>query len=68
MGQQWLNNMVLHVDKKRTNELDLITVANEFADGSETFLARFGRFDDTDLRCKKVPVKTQSVQVSAIKF
>ena len=69
MGQQRLNNiMVLHVHKERTDKLNLITVANEFVDGSETRLARFGRFDDTDRRRKNVPVKTQSVQVSSIKF
>ena len=46
MGQQRLNKlMVLHVHKKRTDKIDLITIANEFADGSETRLARFGRFD-----------------------
>ena len=69
MGQQRLNNiMVLHVHKERTDKLNLITVTNEFADGSETRLARFGRFNDTDRRRKNVPVKTQSVQVSSIKF
>ena len=68
MGQQWLNNMVLHVHKKRTNELDLIAASNEFADGSGTFFTRFERFDDTDPRRKKAPIKTQSVQVSVIKF
>ena len=49
IGQQRLNNiMVLRVHKKRTNKLDLITVANKFVDGSEIRLARFGCFDDTD--------------------
>ena len=68
-GQQRLNNiMVLHVHKKRTDKLDLVTVANEFVDSSETRLARFGRFDDTDRRHKNVLAKTKSVQVSSIKF
>ena len=49
IGQQRLNNIiVLRVHKKRTNKLDLITVANKFVDGSEIRLARFGCFDDTD--------------------
>ena len=49
IGQQRLNNIiVLRVHKKRTNKLDLITVANRFVDGSEIRLARFGCFDDTD--------------------
>ena len=49
IGQQRLNNIiVLRVHKKRTNKLDLITVANNFVDGSEIRLARFGCFDDTD--------------------
>ena len=60
--------MVLHVHKKHTNKQDLITVANEFVDGSETRLACFGRFHDTDRRRKNVSVKTLSVQVSSIKF
>ena len=69
MGQQRLNNiLVLHVRKKRTNKLDLITVGNGFVDGSETRLAHFGRFDVTDRWCKNVTVKIQSVQVSSIKF
>ena len=68
MGQQRLNYiMVLHVHKKRTDKLDLITVANEFVDGFKTHPARFGRFDDTDWH-KNFPVKTQSVLVSSIKF
>ena len=68
-GQQPMNNiMVFHVHKKRTDKLTLITVANEFVDGSETRLARFRRFDDTDRWRKNVPVKTQSVQASSIKF
>ena len=60
--------MVLHVHKKRTDKLDLVTVANEFVDSSETRLARFGRFDDTDRRHKNVLAKAKSVQVSSIKF
>lgn len=49
IGQQRLNNIiVLRVHKKRTNKLDLITVANKFVNGSEIRLARFGCFDDTD--------------------
>ena len=60
--------MVLYVHKKRTDELDLITVANEFVDGSEICLAHFGRFDDTDQQRINVPVKTHSVQVSSMKF
>ena len=60
--------MVLHVHKKRTDELDLITVANEFVDGSEICLAHIGRFDDTDQQRINVPVKTHSVQVSSMKF
>ena len=60
--------MVLHVHKKRSDKLDSVTVANEFVDSSETRLACFGLFDHTYLRLKNVPVKTQSVQVSSIKF
>ena len=60
--------MVLHVHKKRTDKVDLITVANEFVNGSATRLTRFGRFDDIKLWRKNVPVKTQSAQVSSIKF
>ena len=41
--------MVLHVHKKRTDKVDLITVANEFVDGSATRLTRFGCFDDIKL-------------------
>ena len=41
--------MVLHVHKKRTDKVDLITVANEFVEGSATRLTRFGRFDDIKL-------------------
>ena len=69
MAQQRLSNiMVLHIHKKRTDKLDLITVADEFIDGSAKRLACFGRFDDINRRRKNVPVKTQSVQVSSIKF
>ena len=69
MWQQWLNNItVVHVYKKRTDKLNLITVANEFIDGSETRLARFGCFDDTDGGRKNVPVKTQPVQASSVMF
>ena len=69
MWQQWLNNItVVHVHKKRTDKLNLITVANEFIDGSETRLARFGCFDDTDGGRENVPVKTQPVQASSVMF
>ena len=68
MKQQRLNNvLVLHVQKKRTNKIKLITVANKFFDGSETCLARAGHFYDIDRRCNNVTV-TQSVQVSSMKF
>ena len=60
--------MVIHVHKNRSDKLDLITVANKFVDGSEISLARSERFNDTERRRKNVPVKTQSVQVSSIKF
>ena len=67
MWQQRLNNItVVHVHKKRTDKLDLISIANEFIDGSETRLARFGCFDDTDGGRKNVPVKTQPVQASLL--
>ena len=66
--RQRLNNMVIHVHKNRSDKLDLITVANKFVDGSEISLARSERFNDTERRRKNVPVKTQSVQVSSIKF
>ena len=68
MKQQRLNNvLVLHVQKKRTNKIELITVANKFFDSSETCLARAGHFYDIDRRCNNVTV-TQSVQVSSMKF
>ena len=53
--------MVLHVQKKRTDKLDLITVASEFVYSSETRLAHLGCFDGTDRRRKNVQVKTQFV-------
>ena len=59
---------MVHVHKKRTDKLDLISIANEFIDGSETRLARFGCFDDTDRGRKNVPVKTQPVQASSVMF
>ena len=69
MRHQRLNNiMVLHVYEKDTNKQDLFMVANEFVDGSETRLASFGRFHDTEQRRKNVSLKTLSVQVSSIKF
>ena len=60
--------MVLHVQKKRTDKLDLITVASEFVYSSETRLAHLGCFDGTDRRRKNVQVKTQFVKISLIKF
>ena len=68
MRQRLNNIMVIHVHKNRSDKLDLITVANKFVDGSEISLARSERFNDTERRRKNVPVKTQSVQVSSIKF
>ena len=69
---RWDNNgwitSCCSTSKTHTNKLDLITVANEFVDSSETRLARFGRFHDTDRQRKNVPVKSKSVQVSTIKF
>ena len=69
MGQHRLNNiMVLHVHNKDTNKPDLIIYANDFVDGSETHLAPFWCFDDTEWGCNNVPAKTWSVHVSSIKF
>ena len=67
MGQQRLNNiMVLHVHKERTDKLNLINVANEFVEGSDARLHRFGQFDEIDRRRKLVAVRLQSVQVSSV--
>ena len=60
--------MVLHVHNKDTNKLDLIIYANDFVDDSETHLAPFWCFDDTEWGCNNVLVKTWSVHVSSIKF
>ena len=68
-GKQQLDKiMVLHVQRKRTEKLDLIMVASEFVYSSETRLAYLGCFDGTDRRRKNVQVKTQFVQISLIKF
>ena len=58
--------MVLHVHNKDTNKPDLIIYANDFVDGSETHLAPFSCFDDTEWGRNNVPVKTWSVHVSSI--
>ena len=45
MNQIHVNNiMVLHVHKERTDNLDLIEIAREFARGSENQLSIFGSF------------------------
>ncbi len=45
MGQERLNHlMVLHVHKELTDDLDLISIANEFVGDSEHRLKLFGTF------------------------
>ncbi len=45
MGQESLNHlMVLHVHKELTDDLDLISIANEFVGDSEHRLKLFGTF------------------------
>jgi len=60
MTQKRLN----HVHKDRTDELDLINVANDFVSGSEHRLSIFGKFQVTDNKRSQVLVKTKSTQVS----
>jgi len=65
MTQKRLNHvMLLHVHKDRTDELDLIDVANDFVSGSEHRLSIFGKFQVTDNKRAQILVKTKSTQVS----
>ena len=65
MGQVRTNNiMVLHVHRERTDNIDLVKVANEFVEGCDTRLKQLGRFTDVDRRRKFVQVKSKAVQVS----
>ena len=44
MGQERLNNLLmLHIHKEYTDELDLVTVANDFVSYSEHRLSTFGK-------------------------
>ncbi len=48
MGQERLNHLVvLHVHKELTDDLDLISIANEFVGDSEHRLKLFGTFSWT---------------------
>ena len=53
MGQERLNNiMMLHVHKNRTDDHDLVDIANDFNEGSEYRLKQFGKFTHIDNRNK----------------
>ena len=66
MTQNRLNHlMVLTVHKERTDNLDLLDVANAFISGSEHRLYTFGVFKVLDRAHSQGLAKTKSTQTSA---
>ena len=65
MSQNRLNHtMVLHVHKEKIDALNMISVANEFVQGSSHRENIFGKFTAIDLRAKNVPVRSCGVNAN----
>ena len=65
MSQNRLNHtMVLHVHKEKTDALSMVSVANDFVEGSSHRMSIFGKFTEIDLRSKCVPVRSCGVNVN----
>ena len=69
MSQQRLNNiMVLHIHKDKTDQFNIIDVANEFAGYNENRLRKFDTFHTTDLSTQTKNMKSKSYRLINILF
>ncbi len=66
MTQSRLNHlMLLHIHKEQSDQLNLVSIANQFVQGSEHRQSLFGRFTVMDLGRSSVPVRSKGTMTVA---